>query len=133
MKNLYKLYKKGTTLAFVSVFTFGVFSCQTDLLDPVPKTQLIDQYAFDTPDRVSLQVNNLYTAVKNGQFLGGRYQVYNDIRAEDFLNRTTNGVTGLLVWNQTVTETSQNDVISLWNTAYAAINQICSSGFCIRL
>jgi len=124
MKNLYKIYKKGTTLAFISVFTFGVFSCQTDLLDPVPKTQLIDQYAFDTPDRVSLQVNNLYTAVKNGQFLGGRYQVYNDIRAEDFLNRTTNGVTGLLVWNQTVTETSQNDVISLWNTAYAAINQI---------
>jgi starch-binding outer membrane protein, SusD/RagB family len=118
------LYKKGSSLVFLSVFAFGIFSCQTDLLDPVPQTQIIDQFAFDTPERISLQVNNLYTAVKNGQFLGGRYQVYGEIRANDFLNRTTNGVTGLLVWNQTVTETSQNDVISLWNTAYAAINQI---------
>lgn len=118
------IYKKGSILIFISVFTAGLFSCQTDLLDPVPQTQIIDQFAFDTPDRITLQVNNVYTSVKNGQFLGGRYQVYGDIRANDFLNRTSNGVTGLLVWNQTVTETSQNDVISLWNAAYASINQI---------
>lgn len=118
------IYRKGSILIFVSVFTIGVFSCQTELLDPVPKTQIIDKVAFDTPDRISLQVNNIYTAIKNGSFLGGRYQVYGEIRANDFMNRTTNGVTGLLVWNQTVTETSSNDVISLWNTAYAAINQI---------
>jgi hypothetical protein len=118
------LYKKGSALLFAAVFTTGMFSCQTDLLDPTPQTQIIDQFAFNTPDRIALQVNNIYTAVKNGQFLGGRYQVYGEIRADDFLNRTTNGVTGLLVWNQTVTETSQNDVISLWNAAYAAINQI---------
>jgi len=118
------IYRKGSMLIFASVFTMGVFSCQTELLDPVPQTQIIDKFAFDTPDRITLQVNNVYTAIKNGQFLGGRYQVYGEIRANDFLNRTTNGVTGLLVWNQTVTETSQNDVISLWNTAYAAINQI---------
>lgn len=118
------IYRKGSILIFVSVFTIGVFSCQTELLDPAPKTQIIDKVAFDTPDRISLQVNNIYTAIKNGSFLGGRYQVYGEIRANDFMNRTTNGVTGLLVWNQTVTETSSNDVISLWNTAYAAINQI---------
>lgn len=118
------IYKKGSILIFISVFTAGLFSCQTDLLDPVPQTQIIDQFAFDTPERITLQVNNVYTSVKSGQFLGGRYQVYGDIRANDFLNRTSNGVTGLLVWNQTVTETSQNDVINLWNAAYAAINQI---------
>src|SRR5258706_10443705 len=94
------IYRKGSILIFVSVFTIGVFSCQTELLDPVPKTQISDKVAFDTPDRISLQVNNIYTAIKNGQFLGGRYQVYGEIRANDFLNRTTNGVTGLLVWNQ---------------------------------
>ncbi len=104
--------------------TIGVFSCQTDKLNPIPKTSISDKVAFDSPDRVALQVNNLYTAVKSGQFLGGRYQIYGDIRSEDFINRTANGVTGYLVWNHTLTETSQNDVINLWTAAYASINQV---------
>jgi hypothetical protein len=80
--------------------------------------------AFDTPSRVLAQVNGLYSYVKVGSFLGGRYQIYGDIRANDFINRTTNGVTGLQVWNHTLAETSQNDVISVWGAAYQAINQI---------
>ncbi|HEX8425760.1 RagB/SusD family nutrient uptake outer membrane protein [Hymenobacter sp.] len=80
--------------------------------------------AFDTPSRVLLQVNNMYDYVKAGNFLGGRYQVYGDIRANDFLNRTSNLVTGAAVWQHTLTESSQNDVISMWGAGYAAINQI---------
>lgn len=109
---------------FVSVFSVGFFSCQTELLDPVPKTSLSDLVVFDTPDRIALQVNNMYSAMKSGAFLGGRYQIYGDVRANDFLNRTTNAVTAYQVWNHTLTETSTNDVINLWNTAYAAINQM---------
>lgn len=109
---------------FCSVFAMSFFSCQTDLLDPVPETSLSDLVVFDTPDRIALQVNNMYSAMKSGAFLGGRYQIYSDVRANDFLNRTTNGVTAYQVWNHTLTETSTNDVINLWNAAYAAINQI---------
>ena len=79
---------------------------------------------FDTPARILGQVNNLYSYAKTGNFLGGRFQVYNDIRANDFINRTSNGVTGLGVWNHTLTEASQNDVINTWGFGYAAINQI---------
>jgi len=120
-----KTYRNKISLTvFLATFAVGLFSCQTDLLDPKPKTLLPDDAAFNTPSRLLLQVNSLYTFVKNGNFLGGRYQIYGDIRANDFINRTTNGVTGYGVWNHTLTETSINDVNNLWVNAYQAINQI---------
>ena len=97
-------------------------ACRTDLLDPVPQTSFSDLSVFDTPDRVESQANGLYASVKIGAYLGGRYFVYNDIRAENFLNRTTNGVTGLETWNHNV-NASTNEVNNLWNAAYLAINR----------
>lgn len=122
--NINFIKNKITRLAFLIVFTSGIFSCHTELLEPVPKTLFSDLVVFDTPARIELQANALYSFVKSGAFLGGRYQIYGDIRADDFINRTTNGVTGYGVWNHTLTETSINDVNNLWNAAYAAINQI---------
>lgn len=101
----------------------GISSCDTSQLDPIPQTSFSDQVVFDTPARILLQVNNLYASVKSGNFLGGRYQVYSDVRADDFINRTSNAVTALQVWNHTLTETSTNDVINLWGAAYSAINR----------
>ncbi|UOQ74279.1 RagB/SusD family nutrient uptake outer membrane protein [Hymenobacter cellulosilyticus] len=119
------LVKKKLTIAVCSTFlALGTFSCQEELLDPIPRTQFSDAVVFDTPTRVDLQANAMYSFVKAGTFLGGRYQVYGDIRADDFINRNTNGVTGLSVWNHTLTPTSANDVVTLWNAGYAAINQI---------
>src|SRR5688572_17104533 len=115
---------KASIMIFLTVFAVGLFSCQTDLLDPAPKTSFDATVVFDTPSRVLLQVNNLYTTTKSGQFLGGRAQIYGDIRANDFINRTTNGVTGYLVWQHTITETSQNDVTNMWDAAFGAINQM---------
>ncbi len=114
---------KATAAACAAFLALGTFSCQTDLLSPVPTTAFSDQVVFSTPARIGLQVNNLYAYVKTGSFLGGRYQIYGDIRANDFVNLTSNGVTGLGVWNHTLTEASQNDVINTWGAAYAAINQ----------
>ncbi|MCA8832720.1 RagB/SusD family nutrient uptake outer membrane protein [Hymenobacter pini] len=111
----------GLCTALLSV---GTISCKEELLDPTPKTQLFSGVAFDTPTRILLQVNNLYDFVKAGSFMGGRYQVYGDIRANDFLNRTSNLVTGAAVWQHTITETSANDVVAMWGAAYQAINQI---------
>lgn len=110
--------------ACAAFLALGTVSCQKDRLNPVPETTLSDQVVFSSPTRILGQVNNLYSYVKTGGFYGGRFQIYNDIRANDFINRTSNGVTGLSVWNHTLTEASQNDVINTWGFAYAAINQI---------
>jgi hypothetical protein len=106
----------------VAIPLFGMISCKKDL-DTEPTTSIIDEYAFDTPGRVLGQVNGLYDAVKSGAFLGGRYQIYNDIRAEEFINMKSNSVTGLLTWNHSLTSTA-SEVENLWTAAYSAINRV---------
>ena len=115
MKNIYK------SLIIVLVFVLG--SCSTDLLDQAPKTSLGENQAFDNKDRIVGQVNGMYAMVKSGEFLAGRYQVYNDIRAENFLPKSTNLVTGYATWNHSVVS-STNEVQNLWGAVYAAINAI---------
>lgn len=116
--------KKTAAALCTTLLALSTFSCQKDLLSPTPQILISDQVAFNTPDRIALQVNSLYSFVKTGNFLGGRIQIYGDIRANDFVNLTANGVTGVSVWNHTETETSQNDVINAWAYGYGAINQI---------
>lgn len=104
---------------------FIMVSCNDeDLLNTVPVTSFSDLTVFDNISRVEQQLNGLNASVKNGNFLGGRYFVYHDIRANNFLNETANNVTGFSVWNHTVQPSNQNDVTNLWNTAYLAINRI---------
>jgi hypothetical protein len=97
-------------------------SCQKDRLEPIPQTSLSDAVAFSTPERALQQVNGLYAALKAGNFYAGRYQVYQDVRGEEFINITNNGVTAFLTWNFTVTPTA-NEVQNFWAAAYAAINR----------
>lgn len=97
-------------------------SCNKDLLTPIPQTSITDVTAFDTPERVLNQVRSMYQALKNGNFYGGRYQVYGDIRGEDFINETGNLVTGADVWSLNPAGTSQNSVKNLWSQAYFTIN-----------
>ncbi|AMJ66719.1 RagB/SusD family nutrient uptake outer membrane protein [Hymenobacter sp. PAMC 26628] len=118
------ILKKTTVAACTVLLGLGTFSCNNDLLNPTSQITLSDQVVFSNPARIGLQVQGLYSYVKAGNLLGGRAQVYGDIRANDFLNRTNNAVTGLTVWNHTETETSTNDVVNMWGAAYAAINQI---------
>ncbi len=112
---------KFSNLILAAALTVSVFSCKEDLLSPVPKTSISDLSAYDTPDRVEALVNALYDAVKDGDVLGGRYMIYNDVRGEEFLNQTNNGVTALQTWNFTV-NASSNEVNNLWRDAYYAIN-----------
>ena len=69
-----------------------MFSCNEDLLETTPVTSFSDLTVFDDPTRVEQQVTGLYASVKNGNFLGGRYFVYHDIRCENFINETANNV-----------------------------------------
>ena len=112
--------KKKFIILIAAISLFG--ACKKSLLEPVPQTQLIPDNAFATPERVEQQVRGIYGGVKSGQFLGGRYFIYNDIRGEEFLNNTSNGVTGLQTWNFTLNENT-NEVTNFWNAAYAAINR----------
>jgi len=114
---------KLSIFIFCTVMLGGVFSCETDKLNLNSATSFPSSVVFDTPTRVEQQVNGLYDAVKAGDFMGSRYLVYSDIRGEEFINRLTNGVTGLQTWNHTLVE-STNEVNNLWKAAYQAINQV---------
>jgi hypothetical protein len=96
-------------------------SCHKDSITPVPTTSISNISAFSTPDRILNQVRSLYGGLRSGQFYGGRYIIYNDIRADEFINELTNGVTGLELYNE-----SQNNnnaqVTGLWAQAYFVIN-----------
>lgn len=100
----------------------SLVSCKRELLDPLPPTTVSDATAFDTPERVQNQVRSIYASLKNGAFYGGRYVVYGDIRGEEFLNETSNLVTGFDVWGLNATNSSANSVVALWSRAYFTIN-----------
>ena len=98
-------------------------SCKRDLLTPIPQTSVTDATAFETPDRILGQVRSLYAALKNGNFYGGRYIVYGDIRGEEFINETTNLVTGSDVWSMNPAGTSQNSIKNLFKSIRLQISE----------
>jgi len=116
MKNILK----GSIILLIMVL---IGSCSKELLDPAPKTSLGEAQAFDTKDRIVGQVNGLYARMKVGNYLGGRFFVYNDIRADNFIPKSSNGVTGYATFNHTVVN-STNEVQNLWGAIYAAVNGI---------
>ncbi|NOT51817.1 MAG: RagB/SusD family nutrient uptake outer membrane protein [Chitinophagaceae bacterium] len=115
--------KKKNILIITLSFGMVIFSsCDKDKLSPIPQTFVADATAFDTPGRIANQVNSLYAALKSGAFFGGRAQIAGDIRGEDFINETTNLVTGADVWQLNCTGTSANFVKNMWAQAYYVIN-----------
>ncbi|RYZ94500.1 MAG: RagB/SusD family nutrient uptake outer membrane protein [Sphingobacteriaceae bacterium] len=117
-----KIYKNiGLGLLFLS--SINLVSCKKDFLDTAPLTDISDATAFQTPDRILNQVNGLYTTIKAGQFYGGRYLIYNDIRAEEFIVNRPNGVTGLDTWRHNL-NSNTDEVRNLWAAGYAAINAV---------
>jgi hypothetical protein len=108
-----KIIKLSFSILTATVLLSG---CMKDKLEPIPQTQISDATAFGTPERVAQQVVGLYGAMKSGQFYGGRYLVYQDIRGGDFLNVTQNGVTAFDTYNFTL-QPSSNEVQNLWGFA----------------
>lgn len=105
---------------FLILLTAGT-SCRKDLLNPEPQTSIADVSAFSTPSRIQNQVLSLYAALKNGNLYGGRYVIYGDIKADNFINQLSNVVTGYDVWEENPTNSSQA-VTTLWQYAYLSIN-----------
>ncbi|HOB83611.1 MAG TPA: RagB/SusD family nutrient uptake outer membrane protein [Bacteroidales bacterium] len=117
MKNI---FKGSIILALVLLIT----GCSKDeWMNPAPITSLSDLTVFDTKERIELQVNAMYSSLKSGQHLGGRFQVYNDVRCDNFIPNSSNLVTCFATWNHTVIS-STNEVQNLWGAVYQTINVI---------
>lgn len=115
--------KKLLNIFLILLVVTGLNSCFEELLEPVPVTYISDLSAFDTEERIESQIKGVYSGFKSGQYLGGRFQVYNSIRSDDFLNLQANGVTGYQTWGHNLTPSS-NEVINLWGAIYAAVNRV---------
>ena len=119
MKSVSKISKYISVIALsATVLT----ACKKEYLSPIPQTNLSDATAFSSADRIQQQVFGVYAAVKSGQFLGGRGLVYQDVRGEEWINVTNNGVTAVGVWNFSILS-NDNQVENMWSAGYGAINR----------
>ncbi len=117
MKNIFKY-----TVLSVSILL--ITGCVKDeWMNPAPITSLSDLTVFDTKERIENQVNGMYASLKSGQHLGGRFQVYNDVRCDNFLPNSSNLVTCFATWNHTVIS-STNEVQNLWGAIYETVNVV---------
>jgi hypothetical protein len=112
---------KNIYLLLIGVIVLASGCHKTKYLNPASSTSLPDFQAFDNPDRILSQVKGFYASAKGGNFFGGRYFIYNDVRADNFINETNNGVTALQTWNFTVNNNAQ-EITGTWSQAFAAIN-----------
>lgn len=115
MRNILKI-----SVAFVLLLTIG---CSKKYLDPVPQTSLSDLSVFDNKERVVAQVNGMYAAVKNGWYLGGRYQSVADLRGDNFIPLSNNAYVNFNTWNHLEISATM-EVNDIWNQIYASVNVI---------
>lgn len=122
MKILNKsILKKSFIVAISSTLILG--SCSKDFLNLPPELSLPESDSYSTKSRIEAQVRGLYGSIKDGTFYAGCYQIYNDIRGEDFLNRTSNSVTGFSTY-QFTNDASDNYITNFWNQGYLTINRV---------
>jgi len=96
-------------------------SCSDDFLHTKPETNIPESLAFNTPQKILAQTNNLYKQLQNQSFYGGRFIIFNEQRADQFGQNDGNAATGSAVWNQNVAST--NDFVNnVWSVGYTAIN-----------
>ncbi|WP_432709030.1 RagB/SusD family nutrient uptake outer membrane protein [Pedobacter sp.] len=97
-------------------------SCKKDFLVEAPELELPQEEAYTTPQRVDKVITGLYSSAKSGSLFGGRYQVYNDIRAEEYILRDPNNVTGADVY-QATNDATNSYISSFWSVGYSTINR----------
>jgi len=97
-------------------------SCKKDFLVEAPELELPQEEAYTTPQRVDKVITGLYSSAKNGSLFGGRYQIYNDIRAEEYILRDPNNVTGADVF-QATNDATNSYISSFWSVGYSTINR----------
>jgi hypothetical protein len=114
---------KKKIIFLLGIVALSTYSCQkSQLYQPLP-TSISNQDGapFSTSARISGQVLALYSTLRSGQLYGGRFQIYNDVKADNWINSTANSVTAYQTWNETTQPTS-SEAINLWAQCYTAIN-----------
>lgn len=112
-------------LIYLLTLTLGFsVSCQKDLLSPESQTAVAtnDDAQFTTALRIEQQVRGIYSALKAGNMYGARYIIYNEVRADNWLNQNTNSVTATQTWNHSLGNGAQ-EVTGLWDSGYTIINR----------
>lgn len=97
-------------------------ACSDDFLVKEPETSLSDAVMFTSVEKAETVITGLYASSKSGAMFGGRYHIYNDIRAEEFRNRTTNTVTGYTTY-QFTNDPGDTYIANFWATGYLTINR----------
>jgi hypothetical protein len=115
MRNILKI-----SAAFLVLLTVG---CSKEFLNPVPQTSLSDLSVFDNKDRIVAQVNGMYSAVKAGWYLGGRYETVADMRGDNFIPLSNNAYVNFNTWNHLEISATM-EVNDIWNQIYASINTV---------
>ena len=115
MKNI-----KYFALLFI-VAVYAISCTKTELLNPVPTTLIADASAFETPARISNQVNGLYATFKGTGLWGSNYLLYSEARAGEFISTNQNPLQGGLTYMM-LTDAGTSDVNIVWQQAYQTIN-----------
>lgn len=119
----FNIRKNTAKIALVGfLFAAGLSSCSDDFLVAEPELSISDMVIFTSPERAEAAITGLYASSKSGALYGGRYLIYNDIRAEEFVNRTTNVVTGYSTY-QFTNDAADSYIASFWSTSYLTINR----------
>ncbi|WP_342646601.1 RagB/SusD family nutrient uptake outer membrane protein [Mucilaginibacter sp. CSA2-8R] len=118
--------KKKFLTIILGIGALVMNSCQKSLLTPENQTQVSDANGqpFSTAGRIKSQVLALYASGLRNYYsalYGGRYQVYQEVKAENWLNLSQNGFTAYNTWSQNVTATT-DEVQNVWQQSYYAIN-----------
>lgn len=114
--------KKIIHLYIAGALSLALFSgCKKNILDTIPQTSISDKTAFNTPEKILAQANNLYKKLQNEHYWGGRLILINEQRGEEFTQNDPNPTTGAGVWGQNVL--ASNEVVNIiWSMAYGSIN-----------
>ena len=115
MKNI-----KYFGLLFIIV-TCAISCTKSEDLSPVPTTLIADASAFETPARVSNQINGLYATFKGTGLWGSNYILYSEARAGEFISTNQNPLQGGLTYMM-LTDPGTSDVNIVWQQAYQTIN-----------
>lgn len=117
--SIYKHIKRNVVV--LGVISLTLFSSCDDLLDTTSETSLSSATIFDTPKRIEDLTNGNYKSMKEANLYSGRFLLYGDLRAEDFVCRTENALSGGYVWANTFTNLT-GDVSGVWEQLYRVIN-----------
>lgn len=109
---LYKHILSGAARSIVILSILTVIGC-SDELETTSKTSLSSATVFSTEARIEGLANGLYKSLKTANLYSGYLILYGDLRAEDFVCRTENALTGGYVWSNTFTNTT-GDIANTW-------------------